>query len=346
MNKGMFQWRDIMAFFGFKKFQFLPLLILIGLAHFFVDTMLGIWPIYKSMVEIDIAKAGMIAAAGAFIGEGSQFIFGSFSDKGYRKLLVILGLIIVISAVFFTYTSNEKVLFFLYLATCIGSACFHPCAASLVGHLVPERRGLFMAIFAAAGSLGLATSQLVFNHVYVWCEGQTSILALPIMGLAIVMMYYRFPKGAIQLQEELNHSHRSFKDFIHFFKNSSLRGLYFSLIANQAILWGTIFILPDVLKTLGHNEWICFGGGHLCFIMGAACMAIPGGYLADLYSARQVMLYGGIISFITFYFILFSGGISSFIILSALFVLGSTLALISPLAISIGVRLEPNRSEL
>ena len=73
-------------------------------------------------------------------------------------------------------------------------------------------------------------------------------------------------------------------------------------------------------------------------------MMIPGGYLADLYSARQVMLYGGVISCAAFYFILFSGGVSTSVILPALFVLGSTLALMNPLAISLGTKLEPNRS--
>lgn len=73
-------------------------------------------------------------------------------------------------------------------------------------------------------------------------------------------------------------------------------------------------------------------------------MMIPGGYLADLYSGRQVMLYGGLISAVAFYFILFSGGISLIIVLTALFVLGATLALMNPIAVSMGNRLEPMRS--
>ena len=51
------------------------LLLFMGTAHFFVDTMLGVWPIYKSMAQFDMAKAGLIVAAGAFIGEGSQLFF-------------------------------------------------------------------------------------------------------------------------------------------------------------------------------------------------------------------------------------------------------------------------------
>lgn len=71
----------------------ISLLILMWVAHFFVDTMLGIWPVFKSLAQIDLAKAGLIVAVGALIGEGSQLIFGSFSDRGYRKILIIGGLI-------------------------------------------------------------------------------------------------------------------------------------------------------------------------------------------------------------------------------------------------------------
>lgn len=322
----------------------IPLLLLVGLAHFLVDTMLGIWPIYKSMAQIDMAVAGLIVAIGAFIGEGSQLLFGSFSDRGYRKLLIIMGLIITIANAFLAYSSHYITLFFLYLITCIGSGCFHPCAASLISGLIPARRSLLMAIFAAAGSLGLATSQLTFMQIHGWFEGQTYILSLPAIILAIILICYRLPQNLNNGQKERIYHKASLKDFIEFFKNPSLRALYFSQVANQSILWGTIFILPDTLKTLGNTDWICYGGGHFCFILGAAFMVIPGGYLADLYSPRQIMLYGGMISCIAFYFILFSNGMSISILLVALFILGATLALMNPLAVSMGTRLEPNRS--
>jgi MFS transporter, FSR family, fosmidomycin resistance protein len=322
-------------------FQFLPLILLVAFAHFLVDTMLGIWPIYKSMAQLDIGKAGIIVAIGAFIGEGSQLLFGSLSDKGYRKRLIIIGLIIAMASSFLAYTSHYYILFTLYLVTCIGSGCFHPCAASLMSSLVPSRRSLLMAIFAAGGSLGLATSQLSYNAVYSFFDGHSFLLVLPALVLAIILSLLSFPS----VPSKGPHSSKiNFKDFGDFFKNRSLRALYFSQVANQSIMWGTIFILPDALRVLGYSDWICYGGGHFCFIMGAACMIIPGGYLCDLFSPRQVMLYGGMLSCAAFYFILFTGGISLTILLVSLFILGSTLALMNPIAVALGSKLEPNRT--
>jgi FSR family fosmidomycin resistance protein-like MFS transporter len=322
-----------------RWFRLFLLLIFIGAAHFLVDTMLGIWPIYKSLAKLDIATAGLIVAVGAFIGEGSQLFFGSFSDKGYRKILIIVGLILAMASSLLPYSSNYVTLFLLYLITCIGSGCFHPCAASLVSGLVPERRGLLMTIFAAGGSLGLATSQLTFTQTQKFFEGHTYLLALPAIGLAFLLACYPFPQVKTPV---INRT--GLKEIIGFFKIPTLRCLYISQVANQSILWGTIFILPDALKALGHTDWICYGGGHFCFIMGAACMMIPGGFLADLYSARRVMLYGGLISIVAFYFILFSGGVFLPIVLLALFVLGATLALMNPIAVSLGTRLYPSSS--
>lgn len=321
-------------------YQLMPLILLIGMAHFLVDTMLGIWPIYKSMMNLHIAKAGLIVAGAAFIGEGFQLFFGTLSDKGHRKNLIILGLLVAMASSCFTYSSEYFPLFGLYVLTCIGSGCFHPCAASLMSSLIPARRGLLMAIFAAAGSLGLATSQLTFTTAYSFFDGHTSWMALPSIALAVVLVCYPFPQVNVQ---SANHR-ASLKDFAIFFKNPELRSLYIFQVANQSILWGMIFILPDALRTLGHADWICFGGGHFCFILGASCLIIPGGYLADIYSPRQVMLYGGLISIAAFYFILFFGSISSTVILGALFVLGATLFLMNPIAVSLGNQLEPTRS--
>lgn len=322
-----------------QRLHLFLLLVLIGAAHFFVDTMLGVWPIYKSMAQLDMAKAGLIVAAGAFIGEGSQLFFGSYSDKGYRKILIIAGLVLAMANTCLTYSSSYLVLFSLYLLTCIGSGSFHPSAASLISGLIPARRNLLMTIFATGGSLGMATSQLSFNQAHAFFEGHTSFLIIPALLLALILAFYPFP----QVNQCKGHT-ASFRDFAEFFKNPALRSLYCSQVANQSILWGTIFILPDTLQAMGYSNWICYGGGHFCFIMGAACMMIPGGYLADLYSARQVMLVGGIFSCVVFYFILFSGGMSLWIVLAALFFLGASLALMNPIAVSLGVKMEPARS--
>lgn len=316
-------------------------LILLCTGHFFLDFMLGIWPVYKMMMQFDLAKAGLIVAVGAFIGEGSQLIFGTLSDKGYRKHLILFGITAAASSAFLAFSKDYTLLFGLYLATCLGSGAFHPTAAGLVNSLVPAKRGLFMSIFAAAGSLGLASSQLIFSYTFEKMDGNTAVLIIPSVCLVLGCLFYTFPR--LKQQEGAGHGKVSLKDFVTFFKRDDLRCLYISQVANQTLLWGMIFMLPNVLHTLGHLEWVCFGGGHMCLILGCACMVIPAGYLADRYSARSVMIYATWIAGISFYLILMSGGFSMFLVLPLLFILGASMGLVNPIAVSLGNRLVPEK---
>lgn len=320
---------------------FLGILIFLWIAHFLVDVMLGIWPVYKSLVQLDLAKAGLIVAAGALLGEGAQLIFGTLSDKGYRQAVVTWGLLTVSAAAFLAYFTNHWALFTLYLLTCTGSGAFHPAAAGLVNTLNPNKRGLLMSIFASGGSLGMAMSQLIFTYTYSSLSGYEYLLAVPAFILVLFFLFYRFPKPAVSETAKKENFH--WMDFFSFFKRWDLLTLYVALVANQTILWGTIFILPDVLKTLDHGQWVCYGGGHLCFILGGTTIMIPSGYLADKYSARAVMLYGSIISFIAFYSLLFFGNFSSIFTLVNLYVLGASLIIIHPIGVSLGVKLIPSK---
>jgi len=316
----------------------IPVLILAWLGHFLVDSMLGIWSVYKTMVHIDLATAGLIAGAAAVLGEGSQVVFGSLSDKGYRNVILMGGVALATASSFLPYFTHPAILFFLCLLTCIGSGAFHPPAASLVNSLTPKRSGLVMTIFTSGGSLGLATSQLIFMQTYYYL-GHSYILAFPALLLVIMMVCYQLPKTITPSQ---SHQIR-FRDCLTFFKKAPLRHLYFSQVANQSVLWALVFILPDVLKTFGFEEWICYGGGHLCLILGAALMMIPAGLLADRFTPRQVMLCACVCSAAIFYFILMTGGISAPVILPALFCLGACMGLGSPLSISLGIQLEPTK---
>jgi FSR family fosmidomycin resistance protein-like MFS transporter len=317
----------------------IPLLFLTWCGHFLVDVMIGIWPVYKSLAQIDLAQAGLIVAGGAFIGEGSQIFFGSLSDKGYRHLCIIFGILMAMASVFLTYSSSIGILFVLYVTTCIGSGCFHPSASSLVNTMIPAKRGIMMAVFASGGSLGLASSQLIFTQSYSIFDGKTVWLAIPLVVLAIVLLFFRPSKAHSGMSTSANRP--KLRDYLSFFKNSTLRSLYFSQIANQSLYWGLIFILPDVLKSLGHPDWISYGMGHFCFILGGALMMIPSGFIADKYSPRLLMLVLGMIGLVSFYVVILFGGISMLLTLPVLFILGACLAVMNPLAVSFGVRLVP-----
>lgn len=314
-------------------------LVLLCLAHFLVDFMLGIWPIYKMMASLDLAKAGFIVAVAAFLGEGAQIGFGVFSDRGYRKQLVIFGVLAATSSIFLAYSREYFPLFILYLITCLGSGAFHPTAAGIVSNLNPNRRFLLMTLFTAAGAVGLASSQMVFKTVFQAFHGNTLLLLIPTLLLVSFLLFYTFPS----VKRDKVGKGQEKGIFSQFFKRDELRNLYFAQVAQQSILWGTIFMLPNALNALGHSEWVCLGGGHLCFIFGSALMMIPAGYLADKYSARKVLLVANSAACVFFYLFLFSEEIPPLLVLPMLVLLGAFFGIGSPVAVAFGNRLVPEQ---
>lgn len=316
----------------------ITVLVLLFFGHFSVDFMIGIWPVYKSMLGLDLAKAGIIAALGALFGEGIQVLFGPLSDKGYGKILIMGGITAAIFSSFLSYTSDYYFLFILFLITCIGSGAFHPSAAGLISTLTNERKGLFITIFATGGALGLACSQIVFSNTYYLLDGNTLFLAIPPLCLVLCCFFYLI----VNQKGDTPSSHRklSFSAFGEFFRRKDLFRLYILQVCNQSIIWAVVFLLPDVLRSRGYEEWACFGGGHLFFILGSACGMIPSGYLADKFSSKKVIFSAVVFSTFAFYFFLLAP-LSVFSICGSLFLLGASMGTVNPVSIAFGNRLMP-----
>ncbi len=316
-------------------------LLALWAAHFFVDFQIGIFAVYKTMAGLDLAKAGIIGVIAALIGEGSQAFFGSMSDSGHRKRIIIFGLVFVCASSLMSYTDDYLVLFLLLLATFLGSGAFHPSAAGLVGTLTRTRRGLFFTIFASGGALGLAISQICFYHTYQHLDGNTAVLTIPM--LLLIPACYFLPG---QLRDKSGATKTSFSAVLKLFKRADLRCLYWVLVCNQGLYWATIFLLPDVLHAMGCEDWISFGGGHLAFIMGGALMLVPAGLLADAYSSKTVIVVSMAASLLFFFLWLGLGITSPWLMLILLAALGAAFNTVAPLGLALGHRLLPGQPGL
>lgn len=314
-------------------------LFFLWLGHFVVDFMIGIWPVHKTMAELDLATAGLIAGLCAFIGEGGQIFFGSMADRGYRRVLIGIGIAVATASVFLSYTEEYTYLALIYLLTCLGSGAFHPSAVGMISTIATKHKTLFITIFASGGALGLASSQLIFSSSHSFLNGHTAFLAIPTV-LLVLFLAFRPLSNNLQNRNDFPADSRM-KALGQFFRNKNLVYLYISQVCNQTIAWGTIFLLPDILLHKGYESWICFGGGHLCFILGGALMMIPGGYLAEKYSAKTVILSAIVIGSGTLYSFLLAPQLSPVALCSLLLVIGAAVGVINPISVAFGNRLMP-----
>ena len=311
--------------------------LVLWLGHFCVDVMIGFWPIYKTMANLDLAYAGLISAGCAMAGEGMQIIFGSLSDRGYRKYLIMSGLVLTASSTLLAYTQDYSLLFLLFFFTCLGSGAFHPAAASLMGSLSPKRKGMFITIFASGGALGLGISQLLFSNALYILEGRMILIALPLIALSTWMFMLRFA-GPVEVASK-NFKLVDFDKIKEFFARKDLSLLYISQVCNQTLVWGFIFLLPDILAMRGYDSWVSFGSGHLCFILGGAFMMVPAGYLADKYSSKTVIFTATFIGFVLFYTFLYFPLLPIPVLLSLLLFLGAALGVVNPVSVAFGNKL-------
>ncbi len=314
-------------------------LFCLWISHFMVDVMIGIYSVYKTMMGMDLAAAGVILALSAWIGEGSQIVWGPLSDRGYRKHLVVLGLVLTTASALLGYVDTFWTILPLILLTYIGSAAYHPCAAGLAGSLNPARRGLYLAIYASGGAIGLAASQAVFYHTHNTFEGHVSVLIIPSVILILALLF--IPNG-LDVPVKAPRNPFGLGKVLGLFKDPHMRVLYGVQVTSQTLLWGAVFLLPDVLLARGCEDWVTFGGGHLAFILGGGMMMIPAGMLSDRFSARAVMLVGTAIGAVIFYYFLLVPATDSFIVLSTLACLGASWGLVGPVGLALGNRLYPD----
>jgi FSR family fosmidomycin resistance protein-like MFS transporter len=328
-----------------KKSLSIPVLLLfVCLGHFCVDFMLGIWPVFKTLAQLDLAKAGLVVAACTFVAEIFQCPFGALSDRGYQKVLLIMGICLTTLCSFFSYVSSYTLFLLLILGSYIGSAAFHPTAAGILGSLQSRYKSTIMGIFSAAGMLGLGVSQLLFSHTYQLFDGNTGILALPSFVLAaICLLFFVVPKTPV---DKAKHSSFPFNLFFQFLKNPSLRVLYIVMIGNQIALWSTVFLLPDLLLVREYNPWIVYGGAHLMLMTGSAVCPPLLGMIADKSSIKRVLTVLLWATCALFYSNIFISGISPGALFVLLFFLGGVSNSISPLVWAYGGELLPTHRGL
>lgn len=312
------------------------ILALLWIGHFSVDFMLGIWSVYKTVSAIDLGIAGLMAATCALAGEGGQIIFGALADRGGRKRLIAIGILLTGASAFLSSTESYFFSFFLLLLTCIGSGAFHPSAVSLVGSLTSTRKSLYISIFASGGSLGMALSQTVFFQIHRELQGNTILLFLPHLFLVILLFLCGYMQKEKVISEGSKRAGFALSLFGQYFKNRALRMLYIVQVCNQTICWATIFLLPDVLSSRGYDEKISFGGGHMAFILGGALAMIPSGYLADHLSERKIILIAtglGVCFYFAFLSLPFLPNVELLILL---FLTGASLGIVQPIAVALG----------
>lgn len=326
------------------KKDIIKALAIVFIGHFLVDMMIGFWSIYKTLAGLSIAIMGMIAGICPLVGEGMQVFFGTLCDKGYKKILLALGVGVSAVNALIPFSQNYSILFLLYFMTCLSSGAFHPTAVAVATSMTENRKALFVTIFASGGAFGLALSHMIFSSCYLGSKGYLILVMIPSILLMVYIMTARLPQSFYSsAQPGRKHGWQDLKQL---FRCPELVFLYLSQVCNQTIYWGLVFLLPDILHSKGYDDWISFGGGHLCLILGGACTMVPGGFVADKYSAKSVLMSSNLFGMVLVYLFLYFSHLPATGVLSLLFAVGAALGVATPIAVAFGNKIMPSRPGL
>ena len=172
-----------------------PRIGLISFGHFMNDlyggTMSALTPYLVIRHEISVAVAGLILLIYLFGSSILQPVFGMVSDRSGRRYFAVLGPICIGAAVgFFGWASGDLAVLALAAVGGIGTAAFHPQAASMIDRLSRRSKGWAMSIFAMGGNVGIALGPVVAATLNGVGLHWALVLLLPGILLTVLMAIF------------------------------------------------------------------------------------------------------------------------------------------------------------
>jgi FSR family fosmidomycin resistance protein-like MFS transporter len=177
-----------------------PLVWLVAAAHATNDLYMGflsiLYPVIREHFGLSLAMVGTVSMVAGVASSFSQPLFGAFFDR--RHVAVSLHLAPLLTAVLISMLSlapSVPVLLAMLFLGCLGSAAFHPKGASITPVLSGNRPAIGMAVFSAAGNLGLAAGSTVIGFfIATWGWRSSPWLALPAVAVVALLFVLLPPR--------------------------------------------------------------------------------------------------------------------------------------------------------
>jgi FSR family fosmidomycin resistance protein-like MFS transporter len=310
------------------------------------------WPIFKYLADLDLAKAGMIATVSTLLGAGLQPLFGIWSDRGGQRALVLWGvglastgmLLGPVSLVGDALTQFQwyGLMLLIMLVVRVGQGMYHPSAVSAAGNLNHDRRSMFVSMFIAAGMFGFASSQGLFSYVFVQTGAHTEWMLIPAAIILLISWFWCRPVPPSR--EDVHGRKHRISDL------AAIRWPLAVLFLFEVMIggWfhGIIFLMPEMLEENAYPVWMVRGTGYFFWVAGSATLMIFAGHLSDRFRGTRVLAAFTGLGLVLYYAVVLSGPIPWWVMLGLLFVAGGCIGSANPMAVAMGQRLDPRHASL
>lgn len=258
-------------------------------AHFVNDIyasfLAPLLPLVVTKFNLTLTLAGLLATIFTASSALSQPLFAILADRMPRRTLVALGpTLTVVGMGLLGLAPSYLAMVGVLLIAGIGTASFHPAAASSAGTVSQEQRGLGVSLFVTGGELGFSSGPIVIALVVSSLGlGSTALVAVPGLLLCLGLWWFVARQPTIRvartggLHADLRRVWRS------------LAVLYLIVVCRSIIITSYVTFLPLLIRVRGGS---LIAGGAAVFLLGGmgALGGLIGGILSDRFGRRGILL--------------------------------------------------------
>lgn len=235
--------------------------------------------------DITTTGAGFVLLLYLFGSSVLQPIFGLISDRTGRRAFAVIGPVWVgLAAAAMARANTTLMLLTVAGVGGLGTAAFHPQAASMVDSLSPTNKGRSMAYFSMGGNIGFALGPMAAAVVATIGLEWSPVMLLPGAIIGVALARYA------------PHAGRSEESFAVADLRDTIRvawrqiNLVVSVIAiRSAAQYALIIFLPLYYHLRGFPAEL---GSYYAFVLSlsGALGGLAGGHLSDLYGRRRIVV--------------------------------------------------------
>lgn len=319
------------------------LIYLLATGHFVNDAYTGLLspllPLLMERLSFPLSRAGILASVLSVSTSLSQPIFGALNDRFNQRFFVFLGPLL--TGVFICslgYASSYILLIILLLLCGLGSAIFHPSAATMVSRISGPRKEWGMSLFITSGNIGHAMSPLFVVPLAMALGLQSlPLLIFPALLIAL-LLFHRLPQPAT-----LSIQSKDFASNGHLKNPRQLLALHVAIsILRSVMITGFNTFIPVYLHSRGHSLFMA-GFATTIFQFIGALGSLFSGHFAARFERRPLIIITLLAAApLLAGFIYFSGGVA----LLALALSGILLYFSFPLNVVMAQELYPHRASM
>ena len=246
-------------------------------------------PLVKKEFDLSDGQVGLLGSAFLLVYAIAAVPFGYWADRGVRRTVIGIGVLIWSLATLFTGFSRNFLQLFLSRAVLgIGEASYYPAGTSLMSDYFPkEQRGRVMSIWGAGSTLGIAVGFAGGGYIadkFGW-RNAFFFAAVPGILFAILAFTMREPlRGSVEergpaLKQTKDATLRTFLDLL---RIPTLRATILSQTVLFFVLASNAFWLPTLLQRrfdVSISQAGLISGGVL--VLGGLIGTLAGGWIAD-----------------------------------------------------------------